>query len=233
MLEYLIRVSIRRRWLVVAVTLALACYGIYNFQRLPIDAVPDITNVQVQVNTEAPGMSPLEVEKQVTSRIELAMGGIPGVDYVRSLSRYGLSQLTIVFKDDTDIYFARQLVNERLVEASEEMPPGVNKPTLGPIATGLGEIYMWTVEAEPGAVGKDGRPYTATDFREAQDWIVKPQLRTVPGVTDINTIGGYEKQYHVTPDPAKLVAHGLTFRDILDAVSANNLNAGAGYIEHI
>lgn len=233
MLESLLRLSIRRRWLVMVVTTAVAAFGIYNFGRLPIDAVPDITNVQVQVNTEAPGMSPLEVEKQVTSRIELSMGGIPGADHMRSLSRYGLSQLTIVFHDDVDIYFARQLVSERLREASEELPPGVSQPTMGPIATGLGEIYMWTVEAEPGTKRADGQPYTATDFREAQDWIVKPQLRTVPGVTEINTIGGYSKQYHVTPDPAKLVAHGLTFRDILDAVSSNNLNAGAGYIEHI
>jgi heavy metal efflux system protein len=233
MLEKILHLAIRKRWVVVVVTIAMAALGVYNFSRLPIDAVPDITNVQVQVNTEAPGMSPLEVEMQVTARIELAMGGIPRVDYMRSLSRYGLSQLTIVFHDGVDVYFARQLVNERLREASEELPPGVGQPAMGPIATGLGEIYMWTVEAQPGATRPDGQPFTAMDFREAQDWIVKPQLRTVPGVTEVNTIGGYVKQYHVTPDPAKLVAHGLTFRDILDALSANNLNAGAGYIEHI
>ena len=233
MLERIIDFSIRNRWVVIAATLAMAVFGIYNFSRLPIDAVPDITNVQVQVNTEAPGMSPLEVEQQITTRVELAMGGIPGVDYVRSISRYGLSQLTIVFRDDVDIYFARQLVNERLREASEDLPPGVSQPAMGPIATGLGEIYMWTVEADSGATRPDGLPYTAMDFREAQDWIVKPQLRTVPGVTEVNTIGGYVKQYHVTPDPAKLVAHGMTFRSVLDALSANNVNAGAGYIEHI
>ncbi len=233
MLERIIALSIRNRWAVVVITIAIAALGVYNFSRLPIDAVPDITNVQVQVNTAAPGMSPIEVEQQITARIELAMGGIPGVDYMRSLSRYGLSQLTIVFHDDVDICFARQLVGERLREASEGLPPGTEQPAMGPIATGLGEIYMWAVEAEPGALKPDGTPYTATDFREAQDWIVKPQLRTVPGVTDVNSIGGYVKQYHVTPDPAKLVAHGLTFRDILDALWRNNLNAGAGYIEHI
>jgi cobalt-zinc-cadmium resistance protein CzcA len=232
-MERIIGFAIRNRWVVVAVTAGLAVLGIYNFSRLPIDAVPDITNVQVQVNTEAPGMSPLEVEKQITTRIELAMGGIPGQSYMRSLSRYGLSQLTIVFHDDVNIYFARQLVNERLREASEDLPPGAGQPAMGPIATGLGEIYMWTVEADSGATRPDGTPYTAVDFREAQDWVVKPQLRTIPGVTEVNTIGGYVKQYHVTPDPAKLVAHGLTFRNILDALSANNLNAGAGYIEHI
>ncbi len=233
MLENIIRISISRRWVVIVVTSTFAILGIYNFGRLPIDAVPDITNVQVQVNTEAPGMSPLEVEKQVTARIELAMGGIPRVDYVRSLSRYGLSQLTIVFHDDVDIYFARQLISERLRQASDDLPPGIGQPTMGPIATGLGEIYMWTVEADSGALRPDGRPYTPMDLREAQDWIVKPQLRTVPGVTEVNTIGGYDKQYHVTPDPAKLVALGLTFRNILDAIAANNMNAGAGYIEHI
>jgi heavy metal efflux system protein len=233
MLESIIRLSIRARWVVIVITAAVAALGVYNFQRLPIDAVPDITNVQVQVNTAAPGMSPPEVERQVTARIEMAMGGIPGADHMRSLSRYGLSQLTIVFRDDVDIYFARQLVGERLREASEDLPPGVGQPEMGPTATGLGEIFMWAVEAEPGALRPDGGAYTATDFREAQDWIVKPQLRTVPGVTEVNTIGGYVKQYHVTPDPAKLVAHGLTFRHILDALNANNLNAGAGYIEHI
>ena len=233
MLERIIQGSVRYRGFVVMVTIAMAVLGIYNFGRLPIDAVPDITNIQVQINTSAPGMSPPEVEKQVTTRVELAMGGIPGMNYMRSLSRYGLSQLTLVFEDDVDIYFARQLVGERLREASEDLPPGVDPPMMGPIATGLGEIYMWTVEAQPGAMRADGKPYTPTDLREVQDWIVKPQLRTVRGVTEVNAVGGYVKQYHVTPDPQKLVAHGLTFRDVLDAITANNANAGAGYIEHV
>ncbi|HEU4364894.1 MAG TPA: CusA/CzcA family heavy metal efflux RND transporter, partial [Candidatus Krumholzibacteria bacterium] len=233
MLERIIQGSVRYRGLVVMSTIAMAVLGIYNFGRLPIDAVPDITNVQVQVNTTAPGMSPLEVEMQVTARVELAMGGIPGMNHMRSLSRYGLSQLTLVFDDDVDIYFARQLVGERLREASEDLPSGADTPAMGPIATGLGEIYMWTVEAAPGATRADGTPYTPTDLREVQDWIVKPQLRTVPGVTEVNSLGGFVKQYHVTPDAQKLVAHGLTFRDVLDAIAANNANAGAGYIEHI
>jgi cobalt-zinc-cadmium resistance protein CzcA len=233
MLEKIIQGSVRYRGFVVMATIAMATLGIYNFGRLPIDAVPDITNVQVQINTAAPGMSPPEVEKQITARVELAMGGIPGMSHMRSLSRYGLSQLTLVFDDNVDIYFARQLVTERLREASEDLPPGVEPPMMGPIATGLGEIYMWTVEAQPGATRPDGNPYSPTDLREVQDWIVKPQLRTVRGVTEVNAVGGYVKQYHVTPDPGKLVAHGLTFRDVLDAIAANNNNAGAGYIEHI
>jgi len=232
MLERIIAFSIANRWLVVLAAVGVALFGIYNFNRLPIDAVPDITNVQVQVNTEAPGMSPLEVESQVTFPIETAMGGMPAVEQVRSLSRYGLSQVTVVFRDGTNIYFARQLVTERLREAAESLPPGLAQPALGPIATGLGEIYMWTVEADSGAVKPDGTPWTPTDLRDAQDWIVKPQLRTVPGVTEVGTIGGYTRQYHVTPDPSRLVAYGLTLHDVIDALLSNNSNAGAGYIEH-
>ena len=232
MLERIIAFSIANRWLVVLAAVGVALFGIYNFNRLPIDAVPDITNVQVQINTEAPGMSPLEVESQVTFPIETAMGGMPAVDYVRSISRYGLSQVTVVFNDGTDIYFARQLVTERLREAAESLPAGAEQPALGPIATGLGEIYMWTVEADSGAVKPDGTPWTPTDLRDAQDWIVKPQLRTVPGVTEVGTIGGFTRQYHVTPDPSRLVAYGLTLHDVIDALLSNNANAGAGYIEH-
>jgi cobalt-zinc-cadmium resistance protein CzcA len=212
--------------------LGIAVLGIFNFNKLPIDAVPDITNVQVQINTEAPAMSPLEVEKQITFTVETAMGGIPGVQYTRSLSRYGLSQVTVVFEDGTSIYFARQLVNERLQEAKGNLPPAAGEPAMGPISTGLGEIYSWTIEAEPGAIKPNGEPYTPTDLREIQDWVVKPQLRTVPGVTEVNTIGGYEKQFHVTPDPAKLVSYGLSFHDVMEALTRNNASAGAGYIEH-
>lgn len=210
----------------------IVALGIYNFERLPIDAVPDITNVQVQINTEAPGMSPLEVEKQITFSIETAMGGIPGVSYTRSLSRYGLSQVTVVFEDGTDIYFGRQLINERLQEAKAVLPPTAGEPTMGPIATGLGEIFMYTVEPKPGAMRPDGSAFTSTDLREVQDWIVKPQLRNIRGVTEVNTIGGYEKQFHVTPNPAKMVSLGLSFHDIMDALSNNNASVGAGYIEH-
>lgn len=230
MLDSLLRFSIHQRWLVLAVTLAIGAYGVYNFTLLPIDAVPDITNVQVQVNTEAPGFSPLEAEQRITFPLETVMAGLPNLEYTRSLSRYGLSQLTIVFEDGTDIYFARQMVNERIQEAKGNLPPGL-EPSMGPIATGLGEIYVYTVEPEPGALKPDGTPYTATDLREIQDWVVKPQLRNVPGVTEVNTIGGYEKQYHVTPDPEKMMSYGLSFHDVLAALEKNNANVGAGYVE--
>jgi cobalt-zinc-cadmium resistance protein CzcA len=230
MLEKIIHFSIRQRWLILAIALGLSALGIYNFQRLPIDAVPDITNVQVQINTEAPGYSPMESEQRVTYPIETAIAGLPKLDYTRSLSRYGLSQVTVVFKDGTDIYFARQLIAERLQEVKTQLPEGL-EPTMGPIATGLGEIFMFTVDAEPGAVKEDGSAWTPTDLRELQDWVVRPQLRHVKGVTEINTIGGYTKQFHITPYPERLLAYGLTLDDVMTAVSRNNSNTGAGYIE--
>ena len=230
MFEKLIRFAIDQRWLVLLSVLGMAVLGVFSYQRLPIDAVPDITNVQVQINTEAPGYSPLESEQRVTFPIETAMAGLPNLEQTRSLSRYGLSQVTVVFKDGTDIYFARQLVNERIQEAKAKLPAEL-APTLGPIATGLGEIYMWTVEAKEGALKPDGTPYTPTDLREIQDWIIKPQLRTVAGVTEINTIGGYAKEYQVAPWPEQLVAHGLSLAELVQALERNNGNVGAGYIE--
>ena len=211
-------------------TLAAAILGIYNYQRLPIDAVPDITNVQVQVNSEALGFSPLEAEQRITFPVETVLAGLPGLKETRSISRYGLSQVTVIFEDGTDIYFARQLVNERIQGAKANLPSGI-EPTMGPITTGLGEIFMWSVEAIEGARKPDGMEYTPADLRTIQDWIIKPQLRNVPGVTEVNSIGGYERQFHVTPDPEKLIAHGLTFRDVLNALASNNSNIGAGYIE--
>ena len=196
MFERILRFAIAQRWLVMLAVLAMAGLGVYNYSRLPIDAVPDITNVQVQVNTAAPGYSPLEAEQRVTYPLETAMSGLPGLEQTRSLSRYGLSQITVIFKEGTDIYFARQLVNQRIQEARDDLPAGIS-PQMGPISTGLGEIYLWTVEADPGARKPDGSPYTPTDLREIQDWIIKPQLRTVPGVTEINTIGGFAKEYLV------------------------------------
>ncbi|MCK9987311.1 MAG: heavy metal efflux system protein [Azoarcus sp.] len=230
MFERIIRFAIDQRWIILLAVLGMVGLGIYNYQRLPIDAVPDITNVQVQINTEAPGYSPLEAEQRVTFPIETAMAGLPLLEETRSLSRYGLSQVTVVFKDGTDIYFARQLVNERIQEARSKLPPGL-APALGPIATGLGEIYMWTVEAEDGARKPDGTAYTPMDLREIQDWIIKPQLRTVPGVTEINTIGGYAKEFHVAPLPDRLVSFGLSISDVVTALERNNANVGAGYIE--
>ncbi len=228
--ERIILYSIRQRWVIMAVVAALAALGIYNYQRLPIDAVPDITNVQVQINTEAPGFSPLEAEQRITYPVETAIAGLPGLDYTRSLSRYGLSQVTVVFKDGTDIYFARQLLNERLQGARGQLPPGL-EPELGPIATGLGEIFMYTLEPKVGARKKDGAEWTAMDLRTVQDWIVRPQLRNISGVTEINTIGGYKKEFHVTPHPERLTALNLTVADVIGALERNNANAGAGYIE--
>ena len=230
MIERILRFAIHQRWLVIIATLAMAALGLYNYTRLPIDAVPDITNVQVQVNTEAPGYSPLEAEQRVTYLVETAMAGLPRLEETRSISRYGLSQVTVVFEDGTDIYWARQLIAERVQEVQSQLPPGL-EPRMGPIATGLGEIFLWTVEAEDGARTPDGREYSGMDLRTIQDWIVRPQLKTVEGVADVNTIGGYTKEYHVTPYPERLLGFGLSFSDVLEALARNNSNIGAGYIE--
>ena len=231
MFERIIRFAIEQRWLVLLAVLGLAALGLYNYQRLPIDAVPDITNVQVQINTAAPGYSPLETEQRVTYPIEAVMAGLPHLEQTRSLSRYGLSQVTVIFKDGTDIYFARQLVNERIQEARDRLPQGIT-PRLGPISTGLGEIYLWTVEAREGTRKPDGSTYTPSDLREIQDWIIKPQLRNVPGVTEINAIGGFAKEYQVAPQPERLAAYGVTLEQLVSALERNNANVGAGYIEH-
>jgi heavy metal efflux system protein len=230
MLDRIIRFAIAHRWLMIALTLALVAIGAWSFTKLPIDATPDITNVQVQINTGAPGYSPLESEQRVTFTLETALAGLPGLDYTRSISRYGLSQVTVVFKDGTDLYFARQQVAERIQQVKSQLPPGL-EPEMGPIATGMGEIFMYTVDAKPDARKKDGTPWTATDLRTLQDWVVRPQLRNTPGVTEVNTIGGFARQIHITPEPAKLVALGFTLHDVVAAVAANNRNVGAGYIE--
>ena len=230
MIDSLFRFSIARRWLVIFAVLVVSALGVWSYQHLPIDAVPDITNVQVQINTEAPGYSPLEVEQRITYLVEVAVAGIPHLGHTRSLSRYGLSQVTVVFEDGTDIYFARNLVNERMQQAKGELPSGI-EPAMGPIATGLGEIFLYTVQADTAARQPDGTPYDATALRTLQDWVIRPQLRQVPGVTEVNTIGGYEREYHVTPDPARLLAFGITFHDITEALERNNTSVGAGYIE--
>lgn len=227
MLEKMIRFSITYRWLILLLTIILAALGIYNFKQLLIDAVPDITNVQVQINTEADGFSPYEVEQRVTFPIEMAMSGLPALDYTRSLSRYGLSQVTVVFKDGTNIYFGRQLINERLQGMQNKLPPGF-EPALGPISTGLGEIFMYTVTNDDRL--KPER-YSPSELRTIQDWIIKPQLRNTPGVAEVNGIGGFQKQYHVLPDPMKLLHYKLSFDDIVTSLMKNNSNIGAGYIE--
>jgi cobalt-zinc-cadmium resistance protein CzcA len=179
MLERILQFSIRQRWLVVIASMAVAAFGLYNYTRLPIDAVPDITNVQVQINTEAPGYSPFESEQRVTYLVETAMAGLPRLEETRSISRYGLSQVTVIFEDGTDIYWARQLIAERIQEVKGRLPPGI-EPSMGPIATGLGEIFLWTVEAQPGATNADGEPYSPMDLRTIQDWIVRRRSRPCP-----------------------------------------------------
>ncbi|SEO35974.1 CusA/CzcA family heavy metal efflux RND transporter [Pseudomonas sp. ok266] len=230
MFERLIQFAIEQRIIVLLAVLLMAGLGIASYQKLPIDAVPDITNVQVQINTGAAGFSPLETEQRITFPIETAMAGLPALEQTRSLSRSGLSQVTVIFKDGTDLFFARQLVNERLQIAKEQLPEGA-EAVMGPISTGLGEIFLWTVEAKEDALKDDGTAYTPTDLRVIQDWIIKPQLRNVPGVAEINTIGGFAKEYQIAPDPKRLAAYKLTLTDLVTALERNNANVGAGYIE--
>lgn len=230
MIDSILRLSIERRYLFLSLILVIVGIGIWSYQKLPIDAVPDITNVQVQINTEAPGYSPLEAEQRVTYPVETALYGLPSLSYTRSLSRYGLSQVTVVFEEGTDIYAARNLIDNRLGAIQSVLPPGI-EPKMGPISTGLGEIFMYTVQASPDATMANGQPYDATALREIQDWIIKPQLAQVKGVIEINSIGGFNKQYHVTPDPKKLLYYRISVEDLVNALQANNDNRGAGYIE--
>ena len=230
MINSILRLAIERRALFLCSIFFIVGIGVWSYQKLPIDAVPDITNVQVQINTAAPGYSPLESEQRITYPVETALAGLPKLSYTRSLSRYGLSQVTVVFDEGTDIYFARNLINAKLGAIKSILPPGL-EPEMGPISTGLGEIFMYTVQAEPGALMRSGEPYTATALREIQDWIIKPQLAQVKGVVEVNSIGGYNKQYHVTPDLAKLLYHKVSLEDLVQALQANNDNRGAGYIE--
>ncbi|MGE3279994.1 MAG: efflux RND transporter permease subunit [Alphaproteobacteria bacterium] len=253
MIERILAFSVAQRWLVVLLTAAAAGFGIWSLQHLPIDAVPDITNNQVQINTVAPALSPFEIEKQVTFPIETALTGMPGLESTRSLSRNGFSQVTAIFGETVDVYFARQQVMERLAEAKENLPPGAD-PKMGPIATGLGEVYMWVVEYLPPAErkpAKDGQPGFQSDgsyltpegqrltndleraayLRTVQDWIIRPQMKGVKGVAGIDAIGGYIKHYQVQPDPVKLVGLGLSFGDVVEALEKNNASLGAGYLE--
>ena len=256
MLQRILRYSIYHPGAVLLLAIIAVAAGVVSLRRLPIDAVPDITNNQVQINTVAASLSPLEVEKQVTFVVETSLAGIPGLEYTRSLSRNGFSQVTAVFADDVDIYFARNQVNERIGQVRESLPP-LAEPALGPISTGLGEIYMWTVGFDhpggQGAVVRDGAAGWQSDgsyrtpeserlrteveraayLRTVQDWIIRPQLKGVPGVAGVDSIGGYLKQYQVRPDPQKLVGYGLTFHDVIEALERNNVSTGAGFVEHL
>ncbi|MEO5825114.1 MAG: CusA/CzcA family heavy metal efflux RND transporter [Gemmatimonadales bacterium] len=220
----LISFALANRLLVLAMTTGLIGVGLWSMVRLPVDAVPDVTNVQVQINTNAPALSPLEVERQITLPVELAMLGLPELEQIRSLSKFGLSQVTVVFKDGTDIYFARQQIQERLQQAREEIPAGLGTPEMGPISTGLGEIFQYAVIADSAAM------FDATELRTIQDWMVSLQLRAVSGVAEVNAFGGFEKQYQVLVRPEALIQYQLTLAEVLDAVEANNVNAGGGYI---
>lgn len=230
MLNAIIRLAVERRFMMLASSLVLIVAGLWSYRYLPIDAVPDITNVQVQINTEATGYSPLEAEQRVTFPVETALYGLPQLEYTRSLSRYGLSQVTVVFKDGTDIYHARNLIDQRLGQISDALPEGL-KPVMGPISTGLGEIFSYTVTADSDARQPDGSPYDAMALRTVQDWIIRPQLAQVAGVAEINTSGGFEEQIHIRPDPALLLQHQITVPQLVSAIRRNNSNRGAGYIE--
>ncbi len=230
MIESILRLSIERRGLMLMLIILVLGMGIFSYQKLPIDAVPDITNVQVQINTQAPGYSPLETEQRITFVVETALAGLPDLSYTRSLSRYGLSQVTAVFDEGTDLYFARNLINTRLGAIKSQLPEGL-APEMGPIATGLGEIYMYTLRAKQNAMQKNGEPYNAMALREIHDWIVKPQLALVKGITEVNAIGGYVKQYHVNPEPQKMLNFDIGLSDIHRALERNNTNQGAGFVE--
>jgi cobalt-zinc-cadmium resistance protein CzcA len=250
MISRILDLSIRHRWTVVLLSLGFVALGLWSLVRLPIDAVPDITNKQVQINTTAPALSPAEIEKQVTFRVETALAGIAGLESTRSLSRNSFSQVTAIFSENTDIYFARQQINERLIALRSSLPPGAD-PKMGPVSTGLGEIYMWTVALTPKSGNDAGKPGWQSDgtfvtsegerlktdvergayLRTVQDWIIRPQIRSVPGVAGVDAIGGYVKQYQVKPDPAKLISLGLSFGDVVSAIEANNISRGASTID--
>ena len=228
--ERIIQSSIQNAIWVLLFVCTWIAVGVYSYQKLPIDAVPDITNTQVQINTQAKGFTALEVEQRITYPIENAMAGIPDLELTRSISRYGLSQVTIVFKDGTDIYWARQQINQRIQEAQSELPAQI-APTMSPVSTGLGEIYQWVLKADPNAKKPDGTAYTPMDLREIQDWIVRPQLQRVKGVAEVNSIGGFEKTYVVSPDLNRMQQLNISLEQLQQALAQNNENRGAGYIE--
>ena len=232
MLNIITAFAVQRRWLIISLTILMACYGLYNAKHLPIDAVPDITNVQVQINSEAMGYSPLETEQRITYFVENAMAGLPKLDYTRSLSRYGLSQVTVIFEDGTDIYWARQQINQRIQAIRNTLPTGI-EPVMGPIASGLGEIFTYVVKADEQARTSAGKPYTIEDLRTIQDWIIRPQLVKVPGITEINSIGGYEREFQISPIAGKLLAYKINLSDIVNSLNRNNQNVGAGFIERL
>ncbi len=221
MINRIVRFSIENRFFIVIFSVLLVAGGVWSAINLPIDAVPDITTKQVQINTTAPALAPEEVERQITFPIEVALSGLPRLEETRSISQFGLSQVTVIFQDDVDIYFARQLVLERLQSAKEELPPNISPPSMGPVSTGLGEIFYVLVEG----------PQSDMERRTLLDWVIKPQLRTVPGLSEVNPYGGLVKQYQVLVDPQKLIAYRITIRQVQEALEANNRNAGGAYLQ--
>ncbi|MCK6498706.1 MAG: efflux RND transporter permease subunit, partial [Nitrospira sp.] len=230
MIASLLEFSLRQRILILGLLSLLAGAGLIAFQSIPIDAYPDVTNVQVQVLTEAPGLSPVEVERFITYPIELQMTGLPGLSEIRSLSKFALSQLTVVFDDEVDVYFARQLVMERLMTVKERLPPGIDS-VMAPVTTGLGEIYQYYLDGPPAATDAASKELELTSQRTLQDWVLRPVLKGVPGVIDVNGLGGFVKQYQVLVDPAKLRKYDLTLHEVFDAVGKNNANAGGNVLE--
>src|SRR5688572_9381407 len=230
MIDRILELSLRHRTFVLLAGFALIGAGVWSALHLPIDAVPDITNVQVQINTTVPALSPEEIERQVSFPIETEMAGLQGLEEVRSLSKFGLSQITMVFSEKTDIYRARQLVTERLQSVLAELPAGA-QPRLGPISTGLGEVFFYTLDYAANATNKPAsRREQLLELRTLHDWEVKPALRGVPGVADVETVGGYEKQIVIQPDPAKLFSAGLSFQDLASVIRENVENAGGGVV---
>jgi cobalt-zinc-cadmium resistance protein CzcA len=221
MINHILRFSIQHRFFVVIFAFLLIGAGVWSAIHLPIDAVPDVTNKQVQINTVAPALAPAEVERQITFPLEVALAGMPRLQETRSISQFGLSQVTVIFDDSMDIYFARQLVLERLQGVKDQLPPNISPPQMGPVSTGLGEIYYVVVEG----------PQSLMDRRTLLDWVVKPQLRTVPGIIEVNSYGGEEKQFQVLVDPQKLIAHRITLRQVQEALAENNQNAGGAYLQ--
>ena len=235
MINRIIDFSLNNRFLVIVLWLLVVAFGVDSLRKLPIDAVPDVTNIQVQVLTNSPGLAPEEVEKFITFPVETAMSGLPRIEEIRSVSKFGLSVVTVVFEEGSDIYWARQLVGERLSEAREQVPEGYGEPEMGPISTGLGEIYQFEVKGEPmcGPEEPDTEDcYTPMELRTILDWNVNYQLRSVPGIVEVNSFGGELKTYQVTLDPESLVSYGLSVGDVFEAVEANNRNVGGGYIAH-
>ncbi len=246
MIVSLLEFSLRQRILVIGLACLLSVIGVIAFESIPIDAYPDVTNIQVQVLTDAPGLSPVEVERFITYPLEIQMTGLPGLAEIRSLSKFALSQITVVFNDDVDIYFARQLVFERIMAAKERLPEGL-EPIMAPVSTGLGEVYQYYVEgpstlqpaqdgqfrAGPDSAVADAQALERelTDQRTIQDWVLRPLLKSVPGVIDVNGMGGFVKQYQVLVDPAKLRKFNLTLHEVYEAVAKNNANAGGNVLE--